>query len=315
MARILRTALAVVLVAVITPITSAGVMLAAHLFLPLPANLPERTPPAPSQISRVLDAAGNEIATFKQFETSIPVEQHDIPEHLAQAVIAAEDRNFYSHSGVDVRGTLRALWADIRNRELGQGGSTITQQLVKNTITGGEKSIQRKIREAVLASQLDRQVDKDKILFEYLSVIYLGEGAYGVGAAAETYFRVPVNQLTLSQSALLASVIPAPSRYSPRVDVRTADQRRVRVLDTMLGEGMITVEQHYEAVAQPVWLATDGPPPGPATVVHPPQIQQSSQPYFTDYVRRWLSEHLPGGEAQIFRGGLTIRTTHSSPTN
>src|SRR3546814_2818037 len=112
---------------------------------------------------------------------------------------SAEDRSFYSHGGVDVRGTLRALWADIRNRELGQGGSTITQQLVKNTITGGEKSIQRKVREAILAAQLDRQVDKDEILFEYLSVIYLGEGAYGVGAAAETYFRTPVPQLTLSQ--------------------------------------------------------------------------------------------------------------------
>jgi penicillin-binding protein 1A len=307
--RILRTAIAVVIVAFVTPVASAGVMLAAYLFLPLPAHLPERTPPAPSQISRVYDAAGNEIATFKQFETSIPVEPGDIPKVLEDAVIAAEDRSFYSHGGVDVRGTLRALWADLRNRELGQGGSTITQQLVKNTITGGEKSIQRKIREAVLASQLDRQIDKDKILFEYLSVIYLGEGAYGVGAAAETYFRLPVNELGLSQSALLASVIPAPSRFSPRVDPETADRRRVRVLDTMLAEGMITVEQHYEAVAQRVWLATAGPPPGPATIVHPPQVQQSTEPYFTDYVRRWLGEHLPGGEAQIFRGGLTIRTT------
>jgi len=307
--RLLKTLVAVVIVAGVTPVASAGVMLAAYLFLPLPADLPERVPPSPSQISRVYDVAGNEIATFKQFETSIPVEPGDIPEVLKQAVIAAEDRSFYSHGGVDVRGTLRALWADLRNRELGQGGSTITQQLVKNTITGGDRTIQRKIREAVLASQLDRKIDKEDILFEYLSVIYLGEGAYGVGAAASTYFRTPVQELDLSQSALLASLIPAPSRFSPRVDPELADQRRVRVLDTMLEEGLITVEQHYEAVAKRLWLATAGPPPGPATIVHPAEVQQSTNPYFTDYVRRWLAEHLPGGEEQIFRGGLTIRTT------
>ena len=161
MPRSLKTALAVVIV-LLTPVTSAGVMLAAFLFLPLPADLPERVPPSPSQISRVYDIAGNEIGTYKQFETSIPVEPEDIPEHLKQAVIAAEDRGFYSHGGVDVRGTLRALLADLRNREASQGGSTITQQLVKNTVTGGDRSITRKIREAVLASQLDRQVDKEE---------------------------------------------------------------------------------------------------------------------------------------------------------
>jgi penicillin-binding protein 1A len=309
MRRFLQLIAAVVLVAVITPVVSAGVVLAANLFLPLPANLPERTPPSPSQISRVYDAAGNEIGTFKQFETSIPVEPSDIPLVLKQAVVAAEDRRFYSHGGVDVRSTLRALIADIRGRGVTQGGSTITQQLVKNTLTGNERSISRKVREAVLASQLDRQMDKETILFEYLSVIYLGEGAYGVGAAAETYFRKPVSQLTLSESALLAGVIPAPSRFSPRVDPGAADIRRVSILDTMLEEGMINEIQHYEAVAQPVWMAVFGPPPGPATVVYPAETQQSSDPYFTDYVLRWLQVHLPGGEDQIFQGGLRVVTT------
>ncbi|MGH9276019.1 MAG: transglycosylase domain-containing protein, partial [Acidimicrobiales bacterium] len=309
MRRILSLIAALLLVAVITPLASAGVVLAANLFLPLPANLPERTPPAPSQISRVYDAAGNEIGTFKQFETSIPVQPADIPPVLKQAVVAAEDRRFYSHGGVDVRGTVRALIADLRGRGVSQGGSTITQQLVKNTLTGGERSISRKIREAVLASQLDRQMDKDAILFEYLSVIYLGEGAYGVGAAAETYFRKPVSQLTLSESALLAGVIPAPSRFSPRVDPGAAEIRRIQVLDIMLDEGMIDEVQYYEAVAQPVWMAVFGPPPGPATVVYPPETQQSSDPYFTDYVRRWLEAHLPGGADTIFQGGLRIVTT------
>ncbi|MEQ1787197.1 MAG: transglycosylase domain-containing protein [Acidimicrobiales bacterium] len=309
MRNVVKSALAMLIVAVVTPATSAGVVLAAYLFLPLPADLPERTPPAPSQISRVYDAAGNQIGTIRQFETSIPVRPEDIPTSLEQAVIAAEDRGFYSHGGVDVRATLRALIADIRTRGVAQGGSTITQQLVKNTLTGGERSIPRKIREAVLASQLDRQVDKDDILFEYLSVIYLGEGAYGVGAAAETYFRKPVSELTLSESALLAGLIPAPSRFNPRVDPGLAEERRQRVLRTMLDEEMITDDEFGVAIFQPVWPAAQGTPPGPVALIHPPEVQQSGDPYFTDYVTRWLADHLPGGLDQIYRGGLRIETT------
>src|ERR1041385_7501952 len=131
MQRWMRIVAAVLLVAVVTPITASGVMLASDLFLPLPANLPERNGREPNQISRVYDAAGNQIGTFKQFETSIPATPEDIPLVMKQAVIAAEDRNFYKHGGVDIRGTLRALLADIRNRGTVQGGSTITQQLVK----------------------------------------------------------------------------------------------------------------------------------------------------------------------------------------
>jgi penicillin-binding protein 1A len=309
MRQVLKMLAALVLVAFVTPGASAGVVLAANLFLPLPANLPERTPLAPSQISRIYDLAGNEIGTYKQFETSIPVRPEDIPPVLKQAVVAAEDRRFYKHGGVDVRGTMRALVADLRNRGAAQGGSTITQQLVKNTLTGNERSISRKVREAVLASQLDRQKSKEEILFEYLSVIYLGEGAYGVGAAAETYFRKPVSELSLSESALLAGIIPAPSRFSPRVDPATAEIRRVSVLDAMLDEGMIDQAAHDLSVAAPVWLASAGPPPGPVTLVYPPEAQQSTDPYFTDYVFRWLEAHLPGGADQIFRGGLRIDTT------
>jgi penicillin-binding protein 1A len=308
MSRALKTALAVVIV-LLTPVTSAGVMLGAFLFLPLPADLPERVPPSPSQISRVYDAAGNEIGTYKQFETSIPVQKADIPKHLEQAVIAAEDRGFYSHGGVDVRGTLRAMVADLRNRQTAQGGSTITQQLVKNTVTGNDRSITRKIREAVLASQLDRQVDKDDILFEYLSVIYLGEGAYGVGAAAETYFRKPVSELTLSESATLAGLIPAPSRYSPRVDLAAAEGKRQRVLRAMLDQRMITDDEFGAAIFQPLALATQTAPGPNVTLVHPPEVQQTKQPYFTDYVARWLEHHLPGGLDQIYRGVLRIETT------
>ncbi len=310
MPRGLKLAIATLMVAVVTPVTAAGVMFAAYLFLPLPANLPERNGREAAQISRVYDAAGTQIGTFKQFETSIPSTPEDIPDVLKAAVVAAEDRNFYSHGGVDIRGTLRALWADIRNRELAQGGSTITQQLVKiTTDNGSERTILRKLREAVLASQLDRSMDKDEILFEYISNVYLGEGAYGAAAAAETYFRKSTRDLTLSEAALLAGLIPAPSRYSPRVDQVIADEKRRIVLNAMLEEGMIDQATHDGAAAETVWLAVNGPPPGPATVVHPAETQQSSDPYFTDYVRRWLEVHLPGGRDQIYQDGLEIETT------
>ena len=310
MRRTLKTVAAILIVALATPAAASGVMLASYLFLPLPANLPDRTGREAAQISRVYDAGGNQIGIFKQFETSIPATPEDIPQVLKQAVIAAEDRNFYSHGGVDIRGTLRALVQDVRNRGVTQGGSTITQQLVKITTDNGtERTVLRKLREAVLASQLDRSMDKDEILYEYLTNVYLGEGAYGGPAAAQTYFRKPVKDLTLSEAATLAGVIPAPSRYSPRVDPVTADQKRRIVLDAMLDEGMIDQAMHDVAVAETVWLAANGPAPGPATIVYPAETQQSSDPYFTDYVLSWLEANLPGGSQQVFRDGLKIETT------
>jgi penicillin-binding protein 1A len=310
MPRRLKLVLATLLVAVITPVSAAGVMLTAYLFLPLPANLPERNGREAAQISRVYDAAGNEIGIFKQFETSIPATPADIPEVVAQAVVAAEDRNFYAHSGVDIRGTVRALWADLRAGEAVQGGSTITQQLVKiTTDNGNERSFVRKLREAILATQLDRSMDKEEILFEYVTNIYLGEGAYGFPAAAQTYFRKSVRDLTVSEAALLAGVIPAPSAYSPRTNAALAEEKRLAVLDAMLEEGYLDQVAHDAAAAEVVWLAAGGPAPGPATIVHPAETQQSSEPYFADYVKKWLVAHLPGGEDQLLRDGLRIDTT------
>src|SRR6476661_2152745 len=189
--------------AVLVPLGTVTTVLGAFLFLPLPATLPKPKPGVASSMSHVYDINGNEIAVFREFETSIPVKQEDIPEVLKQAVISVEDKRFYSHGGVDPQGTLRAMWADIRGASV-QGGSTITQQYVKNAYTGHQRSIARKIREAILASQLDRQAPKDEILYRYLSTIYLGGGAYGVGAATQAYFRKPVTQLTLPEAALLA---------------------------------------------------------------------------------------------------------------
>jgi penicillin-binding protein 1A len=293
--------------ALAVPTAVTGTVLATFLFAPLPATLPEPKNSEASVVSHVLDANGDEIGVFLRFEQSIPVNEADIPEHLKQAVIAAEDRNFYSHSGVDVRGSLRALWADFRSQGLVQGGSTITQQYVKNAYVGRERSVVRKVREAILASQLDRQKSKPEILFLYLSNVYLGEGAYGVGAASETYFRKPVSQLTLSESALLAGLIPAPSRYEPRGSPTLAEGKRKLVLEQMLKQGRITQQQYDEAIPQQVWLAGRGRPPGPATIVHPAREVNTKFPYFVDYVRRHLEKRY--GEDYVYTAGLTIQTT------
>jgi penicillin-binding protein 1A len=312
--RVLRSIAAFAVVSVVTPITCVIVIIGALIFLPLPATLPEPKPILESGVTQVLDTNNNEIAVYKPVETYIKVDPQDIPQVVKDAVVAAEDRHFFDHGGVDVGSTIRALVDDLKSGKTVQGGSTITQQYVKNAFTTGERTIGRKIREAILASQLERSTDKQTILYDYLSAIYFGEHAYGIGAAAQTYFRTPVQQLSLSQAALLAAVIPAPSRYSPRVAPDIAEQRRLLVLDEMLAQGRIDQAAHDAAAAQPVWLAVNGDPPGPATVVFPPQTQQSTQPWFTDvYVKQWLEQHLPGCQLDdcpaLDKGGLIVKTT------
>jgi len=309
--RLLKILVLAVLCAVLVPLAAAATLLATLLFAPLPAVLPDPRPSMVSQPSTVslVEANGSrrQISVFREFEQNLPVGRPDIPRVLKDAVVVAEDRNFYSHGGVDPRGSLRALLADVRNRSVVQGGSTITQQYVRAAYVTRERTLARKVREAVLAQQLDRQMDKDEILFRYLSSIYLGEGAYGVGAASETYFRKPVSELTVSEAATLAGLIPSPSRYEPRGNPGLAETKRRLVLQKMLGERVIDQRQFDEAVPQQIWLATQGPPAGPATVVHPPREQVTEFPYFVDYVRRYMiAKYSP---AKVFRGGLDITVT------
>ena len=310
MARRVFKAFAIVMVtAIVVPVATAGTVLAAFLFLPLPASVPEPNRQIEAAISRVYDIEGNLIGEFRQFDTREPVQPDDIPQVLKDAVVSAEDRRFYEHGGVDIRGTLRALWADIRAGSAVQGGSTITQQYVKNAYVGADRSLSRKVREAVLASQIDRQLEKDEILFRYLDQVYLGEGAYGVGAAAQTYFGKRVNDLSLSEAALLAGIIPAPSRYEPRGHPENAETKRVIVLDAMLETGRITPQQHAEAVQQRIHLEVFGPPPPgqPVTVVKPRPKAETSFPYFLDYVRSYLERKY--GDGVVYSQGLEIYTT------
>ncbi len=302
-----RLTAGVLFLAAATPLLVAAVVLSALFSLPVPDDLPEPRAPEGSQISRVFDRTGKEIGVFREYELNTPVEMDDIPLHLKQAVIAVEDRNFYRHSGIDLRAITRALLADLRGRRIEQGGSTITQQYVKNAYTGSDRTFGRKAREAILASQLDNKADKELILFNYLQSIYLGEGAYGVGAAAETYFRKPVSEVTLSEAALLAGLIPAPSRYEPRANPGTAESRRKLVLDQMLGQGYITKAEHTTATRERVFAGGQFEPTRPATVVYPARAAVSDYPYFVDYLRRYLERTL--GKDLVYRGGLEIRTT------
>ncbi len=303
-----RLAVALVIV-MATPLVAAGVVLATQLFVPLPAMIPEPEELEAIQFSQVYDVNGELIHTYQQFDQNIPVAPGDIPEVLKQAVIAAEDRNFYGHSGVDIRGTMRALVTDVREGQLAQGGSTITQQLAKNAYgVGSDRTITRKVREAVLAAQLDRSLTKEQILFEYLSIVYFGEGAYGIGAAADVYFDKPVNSLNVSEAATLAGLIPAPSRYNPRVDLATAEIRRKSVLTAMLDEGLIARDEWQAAMDSPLWLASAGPAPGPHTLVVTPTIENAKYPWFISYLTQYLRNEL-GDEDVLYRGGLQIFTT------
>ena len=290
----------------LAPVVVVTAVVLSILYLP-PSRIPEPTNFEAGGISRVFDVNGQEIGQFRRFEQNIPVKPSDIPLHLKQAVIASEDQSFYSHGGIDVGAMLRALAADIQAQEFVQGGSTITQQYVRNAYTGRERTVGRKFREVVLASQLNRRLDKDDILFKYLSTVYLGEGAYGVGAASETYFRKPVSRLSLSEAALLAGLIPAPSRYEPRGNPGLAEEKRLLVLEKMLEEGYITSGEHAVAAQERVWTVPSVRPGGPATIIHPPQQVLPRYPYFMDYLRRYLSEKY--GEETVFKGGLEVHTT------
>src|SRR5579875_3673445 len=201
--RILKRIFGSVVLATVTvagaPIAFGATILAGFVFLPLPASIPLPKPVVQLQPTVIYDRYGHQIATVSQFESNLPFSDAQVPQVLKEAVIADEDRNYYHENGVDVRGMVRALVADLRNKATVQGGSTITQQYVKLAYTGSERTIIRKVKEAILASQLSREASKEQILYHYLSLIYLGDGNTGAESASMAYFRVPVQQLNASQ--------------------------------------------------------------------------------------------------------------------
>ncbi len=205
-----------------------------------------------AQASIIYDADGREIemASGKENRTSISIDQ--IPIDTRNAFIAAEDARFYSHIGIDPWRIGGALISNIKSGGYSQGASTITQQLIKLTHLSSEKTLARKANEAFLALQLERVLDKDEILEKYLNTVYFGAGAYGIQAAARTYFGIDANALTLDQGALLAGVIKSPSNYAPHLHPENAIERRKTVLDAMVENGFITAGQAQEAASQPL---------------------------------------------------------------
>jgi membrane peptidoglycan carboxypeptidase len=323
--RLVKTAVVLLFSVTIVPASMVSLGLAIVLFTPVPVTIPERKAKPQIQPSQVFDANGNLITVFRKLDANLNVSGKDIPLVLRHAVVAAEDRRFYTHNGVDAVGLARALRRDVKEGEAQQGGSTITQQLVKgvyypdastsdsskNEVSKNLDRVWRKLRIAVIANRLDRARTKDEILVEYLSNIFLGNGAYGVGAASQTYFRKSVKDLTLSEAATLAGIIPAPSKYEPRGNVRNAEFKRKATLGQMRRERFITAEQFDSAIAQELWVdpgdGTTAPAGRPVTIVFGPTTVATRFPYFVDYVRRYLVARY--GEAVVYGGGLTIQTT------
>ena len=186
------------------------------------------------------------------------LKEDEVPPLLADAVIATEDEAFYSHHGIDSIGLGRAILYDVTNACLCQGGSTITEQLVKDVYLGGSDRGYNKVVDMVVALKVERVINKRQILAYYLSEITTGFGLYGVSAASCTYYHAPLNRLTLGQYALLAGVTQAPSNYDPRVDPQAAATRRGHVLAAMVADKMITAAQAATAAAEPV-LTSSGP--------------------------------------------------------
>jgi len=220
-------------------------------------------------------------------------EPSETPPRLAQAFVAAEDRRFYEHGGVDFRSVIRAAVSNLRAGGVVQGGSTITQQLAKAYL-GPERTISRKVREAVLAFRLESRFSKETILYLYLNTIFLGHGTWGVGAAARRYLGKELHELTLDEMALLAGLARAPSRTSPFSRPDRAVRRRNAVLDLMLQEGFITAREHADAQAAPLRLAPH----------RKPYVERA--PYYAEHVRRDLLERL--GRTALYDGGLRIET-------
>lgn len=215
-----------------------------------------------------------------------------IPRRVIEAFLAAEDSRFFAHDGVDWRATLRALRANWLAGRTVSGASTLTQQLAK-PLVGREKSYARKAREAILARRMDRQLGKLEVLRRYLNTIYLGHGAYGVQAAAESYFRKSIGELDLAEIALLAGLPPQPGRLNPVLDLEGSKRRQRYVLDRMVAEGFVTSAEADAAAARPLAVFTT-----------PPAVAEEETPYFTEHVRRQLQADY--GTERLYGDGLQV---------
>ena len=277
-----------------------GALLVMGVFEYYSRDLPDSSSLAnyrPASMTRLYADDGRLMAEYAK-EKRIFKPLKDIPTRVTQAFIAAEDRNFYHHTGVDARGVARAAIKNFQNIGTDNslvGGSTITQQVVKNFLLTNEKSLTRKIKEAILAMRISKVYSKDKILELYLNDIYLGLGAYGVSVAAQRYFDKPLAELSTEEIALLAAMPKAPSAFDPRKNYERALARRNYVIGRMYDDGYINVSEAARAKEQPISLAIKR------------HVKTVETGYFAEEVRRELQKKY--GEEVLYRGGLYVKTT------
>jgi len=285
-----------------TLILCAGVACIALLsiiiyFLYLIASLPKIDRLAdykPPIVSQVFGDDGSLVGEFYlERRTVVPVEK--IPKKLIQAFVAAEDANFYQHRGIDYLGIVRAAFKNLVSLSKKEGASTITQQVARSMLLTPKKEYSRKLKEAIIATRMEKALTKDEILYIYLNQIYMGSGAYGVQLAAETYFGKDVEQLDLAEMAMLAGLPKAPTLYSPIKHLDRAKQRQAYVLERMVKEGYITQAEADHAASTPIVIRSKK------------KVNSDQSAYFLEQVRIQLEEKY--GEDQLYKEGLKIYTT------
>lgn len=263
---------------------------------------------AAPEATLVYDRHNNLVFSFaSEDRTTVTLDR--ISPSMVAAVLTAEDRRFFRHAGMDLIGIARALWVDVRAQAIKQGGSTITQQLIRQVALTADRDLARKVKEAFLAVRVERRFEKSEILEAYLNRIYLGSGHYGVEAAARGYFGKSASQLDVAESALLAGLVPCPSLCSPRVALNIARSRRDTILAAMRDNGAITPEQHREAIRRPIELAPRRHDPY-ITTAHSDEAHAAEGTvglHFLEAVRRQIMEQF--GADEVLRGGLRIYTT------
>lgn len=255
-----------------------------------------------AQSSKIYADDGSLIATLFVDQNREVIPLTEMPEYLAQAVIAIEDERFFQHKGVDIQAIARALFVNIESGRVLEGGSTITQQYVKNAFITPERTMRRKMLEAILSYELERRFEKRKILEKYMNTVYFGQSSYGVQAASQTFFGKPSTELTVAEAALLAGLIRSPNNYSPYVDLEKPKKRRDLVLTKMASLDYISEEEAEEAMREPIRLAEG-------------RQESAVAPYFVEYVKQLILDDETFGSTPtqrynyLFKGGLRIHTT------
>lgn len=250
----------------------------------------------PAVSSQVFDSHGRLITTLHSDQNRLPIDINKVPQNLQNAFIAAEDNRFYEHIGIDPIGIFRAIFANLTNRGIAQGGSTITQQLAKNAFLSQEQTLKRKIQEAMLALEIEHKYSKKEILEMYMNQIYFGQGAYGIQTAAKTYFNKDVNELTLTQCAMLAGLPKSPNYYSPFNNLNEAKKRKNVVLDQMVKYGYVSAAEAEDAKNQDLGLSKSH------------QSKEADEyASFIDYASQQVAKKY--GDDALYKEGLKIYTT------